>query len=155
MKGYLGEVFEAVISGVSSFGFWAETVAHKCEGLVSVAGLSDYDDFRHNESDYSLDGLRSGRRFRMGDRVQIRVVAANLEKRQLDYEWVLRPDEEGAGEGRAVIAAAAAKNAVNKKAPKKAPAKKRTQSSTVKKPKTDYKKPGTQLTDEADPTLEI
>jgi ribonuclease R len=30
----------------------------------------------------------------MGDRVFIRVVAANLEKRQLDYEWVLKPDDE-------------------------------------------------------------
>lgn len=94
MKGYLGEEFDAVISGVSSFGFWAETVAHKCEGLVHIASLSDYDDFRHNEADYSLDGLRSGRRFRMGDKVRVRVVAANLEKRQLDYEWVLHSTKE-------------------------------------------------------------
>jgi len=89
LKGHLGEVFEGVVSGVASFGFWVETVAHKCEGLVSVIGLSDYDDFRHVESDYSLVGMRSGRSFRMGDRVMIRVVSANLEKRQLDYEWVM------------------------------------------------------------------
>ncbi|MES2329736.1 MAG: ribonuclease R [Bacteroidota bacterium] len=89
LKGHLGEVFEGVVSGVSSFGFWVETVAHKCEGLVSVIGLSDYDDFRLIEGDYSLVGRRSGRTFRMGDRVFIRVVSANLEKRQLDYEWVM------------------------------------------------------------------
>jgi ribonuclease R len=89
LKGHIGEVFEGVVSGVSSFGFWVETVAHKCEGLVSVISLSDYDDFRHVEGDYSLVGRRSGRTFRMGDKVMIRVVAANLEKRQLDYEWVL------------------------------------------------------------------
>lgn len=89
MKEHLGETFEGVVSGVASFGFWVETVAHKCEGLVSVIGLSDYDDFRHVESDYSLVGRRSGRSFRMGDKVFIRVVSANLEKRQLDYEWVL------------------------------------------------------------------
>ena len=46
-------------------------------------------DFRHVESDYSLVGRRSGRQFRMGDKVTIKVVAANLAKRQLDYEWVI------------------------------------------------------------------
>ena len=93
LKDHLGEVFEGVVSGVSSFGFWVETVAHKCEGLVNIVGLSDYDDFRHVESDYSLVGRRSGRTFRMGDKVMIRVVAANLEKRQLDYDWVLGEED--------------------------------------------------------------
>ena len=92
MQDFLGEEFEGVINGVSSFGFWVETVAHKCEGLVSVRDLSEYDDFRLNETDYALVGLRSGRKFRMGDIVTIKVVSANLAKRQLDYEWVLKPE---------------------------------------------------------------
>ena len=89
MKNFLGEEFEGVISGVASFGFWVETVLHKCEGLVSINSLTDYDDFRHVESDYCLVGHRSGKKFRMGDKVWIKVVAANLTKRQLDYEWVI------------------------------------------------------------------
>jgi ribonuclease R len=92
LREHLGEVFEGVISGVASFGFWVETVAHKCEGLVSIVGLSDFDDFRAIEGDYSLVGRRSGKVFRMGDKVFIKVVAANLDKRQLDYEWVMNPD---------------------------------------------------------------
>jgi ribonuclease R len=95
MKNFLGEEFEAIISGVASFGFWAETVEHKCEGLVSAVSLLDYDEFRHVETDYCLVGRRSGRTFRMGDRVRIRVVSANLSKRQLDYEWVLGEPVEG------------------------------------------------------------
>src|SRR6476469_9225045 len=97
MKNYLGEEFEGVISGVSSFGFWVETVEHKCEGLVSISSLSLYDFFQHIESDYCLVGKRSGRTFRMGDKIMIKVVAANLTKRQLDYEWVL---SSGFAEGR-------------------------------------------------------
>lgn len=89
MKNYLGEDFEGVISGVASFGFWVETVLHKCEGLVSVNSLLEYDEFRHVETDYCLVGQRSGKKFRMGDKVWIKVVAANLTKRQLDYEWVV------------------------------------------------------------------
>lgn len=92
MKNFLGEEFEGVISGVASFGFWVETVEHKCEGLVSINSLLEYDEFRHIESDYCLAGQRSGRKFRMGDKVWIKVLAANLTKRQLDYEWVVAGD---------------------------------------------------------------
>ncbi|MFZ1534317.1 MAG: ribonuclease R, partial [Chitinophagaceae bacterium] len=42
MKNYLGDEFEGVISGVASFGFWVETIEHKCEGLVSVNSLLEY-----------------------------------------------------------------------------------------------------------------
>src|SRR5215213_1436413 len=89
MRDYLGEEFEGVISGVAAFGFWVETVEHKCEGMVSITSLAEYDEFRLIETDYALVGMRSGRRFRIGDRVRIKVISANLGKRQLDYEWVL------------------------------------------------------------------
>lgn len=87
MRDYIGEEFDGVISGVASFGFWVETVEHKCEGLVSIRDLNDYDDFRLNDADYALVGLRSGKKFRMGDKVRIQVAAASLDKRQLDYIW--------------------------------------------------------------------
>jgi ribonuclease R len=92
MKQYLGEEFDAVISGVASFGFWAETVDHKCEGFVSATSLLDYDDFLYYESEYALIGKRSNWAFRIGDPVKIKVIAANLTKRQLDYEWILDID---------------------------------------------------------------
>jgi ribonuclease R len=94
MKQFLGDEFDAVISGVASFGFWAETVEHKCEGLVSMQSLLDYDDFRHIETDYALVGRRSGRSFRIGDKVRVKLISANLAKRQLDYEWVLYVEDE-------------------------------------------------------------
>ena len=88
MMDKLGEDMEGVISGVSSFGFWVETLNEKCEGLVNVKDLSEYDDFRHDDADYALVGIRTGKKFRMGDKVQIKLVAANLEKRQLDFDWI-------------------------------------------------------------------
>lgn len=96
MKQYLGEEFEGVISGVAAFGFWVETIEHKCEGLISIRDLSDYDDFQHDETDYSLVGRNTKKKFRMGDKVRIRVIAANQSKRQLDYEWVI-PGDAGIG----------------------------------------------------------
>lgn len=88
MRKFLGDEFDGIISGVSTFGFWVETIEHKCEGLVSLRDLYDYDDFRHDETEYMLVGMRTGRTFRMGDKVRIKVVAASLSKRQLDYHWV-------------------------------------------------------------------
>ena len=88
----VGEDMEGVISGVSSFGFWVETVKEKCEGLVNVKDLSEYDDFRHDDEDYSLVGVRTGKKFRMGDKVKVKLVAANLDRRQLDFDWIPEMD---------------------------------------------------------------
>lgn len=88
MQDFLGDEFEGIISGVASFGFFVETVLHKCEGMVTVRDLSEYDEFKLDETDYALVGMRTGRKFRMGDAVKIKVAAANLDKRQLDYHWV-------------------------------------------------------------------
>ena len=88
MQNYIGQEFDGIISGVASFGFFVETVEHKCEGMVSARDLSEYDDFKLDEADYALVGLRTKQKFRMGDAVRVRVVAASLAKRQLDFEWV-------------------------------------------------------------------
>jgi ribonuclease R len=92
MQDYVGDDFEAVISGVATFGFWAETVAHKCEGMVSINDLSEFDDFEFNEGEYALVGRSSGLRFAMGDKVMVRVVSANLAKRQIDFSILELPD---------------------------------------------------------------
>lgn len=88
MQQFVGDTFEAVVSGVSTFGFWAETVAQKCEGLVSIADLADIDEFTFLESDYALVGRHTGKRFRIGDKVQIQVTATSLAKRQIDFAYV-------------------------------------------------------------------
>jgi len=104
MQELIGHEFEGVISGVAAFGFWVETIEQKCEGLVSLNSLLDYDDFRLLEGDYSLVGKRSGRKFRMGDKIRIKVISANLSKRQLDYEWVVKASlEEGETEPQKVV----------------------------------------------------
>lgn len=99
MQDFVGDTFEAVVSGVSAFGFWAETVAHKCEGLVSIADLAEVDEFHFLEHDYALAGLRTGKRFGIGDKVNIQVVATNLEKRQIDFGYV--PDSPKAANAKA------------------------------------------------------
>jgi len=118
MQQFIGETFDAVISGVSSFGFWAETVEQKCEGLISLAELATVDEFTFLESDYSLVGLHSGKRFRIGDKVKIQVLATSLEKRQIDFGYVT----EGAEKEKAPRKAAAKKGGKATPAREKKPA---------------------------------
>ncbi len=91
MQQFVGDDFDAVISGVSTYGFWAETVEHKCEGMVSISDLAEFDDFEYKESEYALVGHRTGIRFAMGDEVRVRVASTNLVKRQIDYSVIEVP----------------------------------------------------------------
>lgn len=88
MQTHIGKEMECVISGAASFGFFVETIDHKCEGLISTVSLSAIDDFVYVEADYALVGRKSGRAFRIGANVVARLVSANLERKQLDFEWV-------------------------------------------------------------------
>lgn len=91
MQERVGEDFDAVVSGVTAFGVFAETVEHKCEGLIGMLELSQLDDFVFMEGEYALVGRGTGIRFQMGDTIKIKVVAASLEKRQLDYTLAEMP----------------------------------------------------------------
>ncbi len=98
MQKFVGDEFMAVISGVSQYGFWAETVEHKCEGMVKMEDLSGIDQFEAPEGEYALVGRHTGIRFRMGDAVKVRVTATSLDKRTIDFELVdipLTPKREG------------------------------------------------------------
>jgi ribonuclease R len=95
MQDFVGEDFDAVISGVASFGFWAETIAHKCEGMISISDLTEFDDFEFIEAEYALVGRSSGLRFAMGDKVKVRVATTNLDKRQIDFAILALPAQTG------------------------------------------------------------
>ncbi len=88
MSKHIGDEFDALISGVAATGFWAETIEHKCEGMISIADLKEIDEFTFVEHEYALVGFGTNRRFRIGDKIKIRVERADLEKRQIDFGFV-------------------------------------------------------------------
>lgn len=142
MSQYVGDEVEAIVSGVSNFGFWAETLEAKCEGLVSVKDLAAFDDFVLQEEDYALVGSRTGKKFRMGDRVSVRVLSANLEKRQIDFEWIPKTENQFITQTNKVINERASnkKSKKNKKEPISEPLKENAKPLTsVIKEKTNVK----------------
>lgn len=90
----LGQIFPALISGVTEFGLFAELQGNKCEGMIHIRNLRDDRYFFVPES-YSLRGQRTGRTFRLGDTVHVRVKSADLLKKQIDFELVDGEDYKG------------------------------------------------------------
>jgi ribonuclease R len=87
MKDNVGKEFKGVISGVTQWGIYVELIDSKCEGMVPVRTLTD-DFYEYDEAEFALIGNRTKRRYTMGDEVEIKVVSANLAKKQLDFEMV-------------------------------------------------------------------
>ncbi|MBR6980267.1 MAG: ribonuclease R [Prevotella sp.] len=84
MADKIGNVYEAHISGIQSYGIYCEIDENHCEGMVPMHDLDDdYYDF--DERNYCLVGRRHHNKYQLGDPVTIRVARANIEKRQLDF----------------------------------------------------------------------
>ncbi|MDR1996106.1 ribonuclease R [Azonexus sp.] len=152
MKERIGEVFDGTISAVTGFGIFVALDAIYIEGLVHVSELGE-DYFQFDNIKHQMLGERTGQRYRLGDRVRVRLVRADLESNKIDF--VLARDDKGGGRRRPAVAAtpetppgiakrtvvemAAAKMAVAEgtagkaAAGKKAPAKKATAKKAVQK----------------------
>ena len=80
----IGEIYDAHISGITSYGIYAEIDENHCEGMVPMRDLDDdYYDF--DEKNFVLRGRRHHHKYQLGDAIRIQVAKANLEKRQLDF----------------------------------------------------------------------
>ena len=87
MKERLGQEFEGTISGVTEWGLYVEVNENKCEGMIPMRELDD-DFYDFDEKSYSLTGRRYQRKYCLGDPIRIKVVRANLERKQLDFGLV-------------------------------------------------------------------
>lgn len=90
MMDKLGETFMGVITGVTSFGFFVELKEIYAEGLVHISTLPD-DYYQFDPIKHQLSGERAGKRFRLGDVVEVQVVRVDLDERQIDF--MLKEDE--------------------------------------------------------------
>lgn len=84
MLGHIGEEYDAVISGLASYGMYAE-LPNAVEGLIHVSRMYD-DRYYYKEDTYEMYGIDTGRVFRLGDTVRIRVTDADKALRTVDFE---------------------------------------------------------------------
>lgn len=83
MESRIGEVYEGVISGVTEWGFYVE-LPNTIEGLVHVTTLTD-DYFYYNESTYELIGEATGKRYKLGQKIEVIVTGTDKIMRTIDF----------------------------------------------------------------------
>ncbi|MFO7369565.1 MAG: ribonuclease R [Bacteroidales bacterium] len=84
MKDKVGQQFDGVISGVTEWGIYVEIIENKCEGMIPMRELAG-DFYEYDEDSYSIRGRRTGKKYQMGDPIQITVVRVNMERKQIDF----------------------------------------------------------------------
>ncbi|NDU85309.1 MAG: ribonuclease R [Ferrovum sp.] len=90
MKDRVGETFSGSISSVTHFGLFVALDTVFVEGLVHISELgSDY--FHHDATRHQLLGERTGQRYRLGDRLQVRLVRVDMETLRMDFVPAVEP----------------------------------------------------------------
>jgi len=84
LKEKVGEEFHALISGVTNFGLFVELTDILAEGLIKVRDLEG-DFYVFDEKKYSLIGRRTKKQYRLGDRINVKLIRADVEKLELDF----------------------------------------------------------------------
>jgi len=87
MMDKIGEQFAGVVVSLANFGFFVELENYFVEGLVKLSSLKD-DDYHYYEKEYLIKGRRHGRKFRLGDRVRVKVLRINAFRAEIDFELV-------------------------------------------------------------------
>ena len=84
MEQHIGEEFDAVVSGIMSYGIYAELL-NTVEGLIHVTRMYD-DRYYYREETYEMYGIDTGRVFRLGDKIRVRVTDADKAAKTVDFE---------------------------------------------------------------------
>jgi len=87
MQNHIGEIFEGFISGVGEHGFYVEENTTKAQGMISARSIKgDY--YSLDQKKYAIIGTKTGKKFTIGDEIKFKLIGADLDKRQLDFEIV-------------------------------------------------------------------
>lgn len=84
MSDKVGQVFEGTISGVTEYGIYVEENETKSEGMINIRNIGN-DFYEFDKKTYSIIGQKTNKRFTLGDPIKFKVMAADLDKKTLDF----------------------------------------------------------------------
>ncbi|MDR2652076.1 MAG: ribonuclease R [Prevotellaceae bacterium] len=84
MQDKIGCQYEGIITGVTEWGIYVEVCENKIEGMISIRGMND-DYYYFDEENYCVTGRMHGKKYTLGDKVNIKVVRSDLERKQIDF----------------------------------------------------------------------
>ena len=95
MLEHVGDQFRGTVASVTSFGLFVELTDSRVEGLIHITNLS-HDYYRFDSGAHTLVGERTGRTYRLGDPMIVKVAAVNLDERKIDFQEIEhKPAEKG------------------------------------------------------------
>ncbi len=86
MQEHIGEEFDATVSGVSEWGVYVEEANTKAEGMVKLRDMKD-DFYELDQKNYAIVG-KKGKRYSLGDKVRVKLVASDPERKTLDFAFI-------------------------------------------------------------------
>ncbi len=89
MMNNIGKEFDAIITGTADWGIYVQEQEALCEGMVRLASIKG-DFYEHQASKFQIRGTKTGKVYRLGDTVRVKLVRADAEERQLDFELVTK-----------------------------------------------------------------
>ncbi len=84
MSRYIGDIFDATVSGVSEWGMYVEEVNTKSDGMVKLKDMTD-DFYELDQKNYAIVGQKTKKKYTLGDRIRVKLMAADPDRRQLDF----------------------------------------------------------------------
>jgi ribonuclease R len=84
LQNHLGEEFHAIISGVTHFGIFVKITDNLAEGLVKIRDLEN-DSYVYDEKKYAIVGKSARKQYRLGDKIKVKLIRADIEKSELDF----------------------------------------------------------------------
>lgn len=87
LKSKVGQEFHGVVSGITNFGIFVELSQNLAEGLIRYRDMDD-DYYIFDEKNYSITGKSTGRRIRLGDKVNVKLIRVDEEKREIDFKLI-------------------------------------------------------------------
>jgi ribonuclease R len=87
MQDKVGKTLDGTIIGVTEWGIYAEDSETKAEGMIKLSSLGD-DFYKLDKKTYSIVGDKTKKKYSLGQKIKIKLVSANLDRRQMDYEIV-------------------------------------------------------------------
>lgn len=86
-ENHIGEEFSGIITGVTAFGLFVQLDGIFAEGLLHIKDMHE-DYYIHDEANYRIIGKRSRKIYKLGGRIRVKLIKVNIEKRQIDLEFV-------------------------------------------------------------------
>ncbi|MCH8169533.1 MAG: ribonuclease R [Bacteroidetes bacterium] len=84
LSNHIGDEFDGIVSGLVYFGLFIKLIDNLAEGLVRLRDIKN-DYYFYDENSYSVIGERTNRRYRLGDKIRVKLIRADIKKTEIDF----------------------------------------------------------------------